>query len=640
MQAGVLALLIAGALAPAAAAQPSPSPTTTVDGPSAAIASLNGLSVARDGTGGLVYLKTVGGVSHAFVSALIGGRFQPPQQVDAGLPLATSQPVIAAGNGGVLLVGFINGGALYVADKATTTAAFGSPKALAGAASNPSLQMSNFGKAYLAFTVADGAGHDVRAAYYVGGNWSLESAPLNAVSAADDAGTGTGAPTVATAGDGVAAVAWGEGGHVYSRRVWGTSPSVVDEQADVPSLAGCGELSAGHPAAATEGNSSFVDVAFQEVVACGGGQQTRVLVNRLRASQYDGAVAADGLSSGGGDSAADPQVVMTEYGQGFVTSERTTSNDVVALELGNDGAPGGFFQINTLAGTSPPDPIPAIAGLFSDFITWQQNPGTTGPAEIRMRYEPRASTLGAEEVLSSPGLGPTDAARGLAAGGDSGGDAAVAWVQGTGASTRIVAEQLYEPPGGVVPAGKPAYVRTSQPALHWTPSNARWGPITYTVRVDGVVVGQTTSAALQVPSPLGDGPHTWNVLVANPAGLTKTSRAVRVFVDTVAPTLGTRLSGARRVDAILKLRLSYRDAPPTGLPARDASGVKSLTVHWGDGTTTHVKRGTRRITHRYTRPGHYRITITILDRAGNRHTVVRRLKIVKARAKAPKKRHP
>ena len=44
---------------------------------------------------------------------------------------------------------------------------------------------------------------------------------------------GSGAPQVATAGDGVGIVAWGEGGHVYSRRVWGTAPSVVDEQADI-----------------------------------------------------------------------------------------------------------------------------------------------------------------------------------------------------------------------------------------------------------------------------------------------------------------------------------------------------------------------------------------------------------------------
>ena len=110
-----------------------------------------------------------------FVSALVGGQFQPPVEVDAGLAGASSQPVIAAGNGGVLLIGFINGGQLYVVDRASTTAAFGAPDALAAGASNPSLEMTNFGKGYLAFTVADGSGHDVRAAYYDSGAWALEA---------------------------------------------------------------------------------------------------------------------------------------------------------------------------------------------------------------------------------------------------------------------------------------------------------------------------------------------------------------------------------------------------------------------------------------------------------------------------------
>jgi PKD domain-containing protein len=84
------------------------------------------------------------------------------------------------------------------------------------------------------------------------------------------------------------------------------------------------------------------------------------------------------------------------------------------------------------------------------------------------------------------------------------------------------------------------------------------------------------------------------------------------------------------------LRLTYRDAPPAGLPARDASGVAGLTIRWGDGTSTRVKPGTHRIVHSYRRPGRYRITIAVLDRAGNRASAVRRVKIAKRPAK---KRH-
>ena len=108
----------------------------------------------------------------------------------------------------------------------------------------------------------------------------------------------------------------------------------------------------------------------------------------------------------------------------------------------------------------------------------------------------------------------------------------------------------------------------------------------------------------------------------------------------MAPKLVTALSGARHTGATLTLRLTYRDAPPAGLPARDASGVASLTIHWGDGTTTHVKPGTHRIAHSYRRRGRYKITVTVLDRAGNRTTAARRVKITKppAKPKSPKGR--
>jgi hypothetical protein len=629
---GLFALLAAALLAPAAQAQPSPAPPTVIDGPSAAITSLNGLSVARDGTGGLIYVKA----AHVFVSALVGGQFQTPVEVDASLPAGSSQPVIAAGNGGVLLIGFINASQLYVVSRANATASLSAPASLAGPAANPSLQMSNLGKAYLAFTVADGAGDDVRTAYWAGDDWSLESAPLNAVAAGDDAGTGTGAPAVATAGDGVAIVTWGEAGHIYARRVWGTGPSVVAEQADAASVAGCAEVSVADPAVASGGDSSYADVAFREVVSCPGGRQGRVLVNRLRASQFDGAVAADGLAAGG-ESASDPQVAMTEYGQGFVTSEGQSSNDVFAMELGNNGAYGGVLQINSAAPAAPPDPVPGIAGLFSDVVAWQQDPGSAGPAEIRVRYEPRASTLGPEMIVSSPDEGATDAARGLAAAGDVGGDAAIAWVQGIGPSSQVVAEQLYQPPGPATPAKSPTYARTAQPVLKWAPSGARWGPITYTVSVDGAPAGQTGASALGVPSPLPDGPHVWKVIAGNPAGLTSGSRSARVFVDTVAPKVGATLSGARRPGARLALHMSYRDAPPRGLPARDASGVAGLAIRWGDGTITRVKPGTHRLAHDYRRPGRYKITITILDRAGNRTSAVRRVKIVRPRPRKGRK---
>jgi hypothetical protein len=617
------------ACAAAARAQPTPAPPEVIDGPSAAIQSLGGMSVARDGTGGLIYTKTVSGVPHVFVSTLLGGQFQPPVQVDTGLSGASSHPVIAAGNSGVLLIGFLNGGTLYVVDRTSATSAFTAPDALAAGASNPDIQMTNFGKGYLAFTATDGAGSDVRAAYYDNG-WSLEASPLNAVAPGDDAGSGSGRPSVAAAGDGVAIVVWGEGGHIYSRRVWGTAPSVAVYQADPASVSGCAEVSAGDPGVGSGGDSSYAAVVFQETVSCSGVQQDRVLVNRLQADQYDGAVAVDGLSSPGTGGADEPQVAETEYGAGFVTAAQEATNNVIAMQLGDNSGDGTIFQVNGLPAASPPYAVPGIAGLFSDLIAWQQDPGSAGPAEIRVRYEPKNGSLGSEIVASSPADGPTNAAQGLAVAGDVAGDAATAWVQGTGASTEIVAEQMYQPPSAVAPTQLLRYVRSANPTVSWEPSSSNWGPINYAVIVDGSAVLQTTGDSARIPKVLADGRHTWEISATNPAGVTTVSKAGTVFVDTVAPTARLTVSGSRRSGARIGLFVRYRDLPPAGLPQRDASGVAAITIRWGDGTVVHLKPGSHRDSHVYGRPGRYKVMVVVEDRAGNKTAIVRHLKIARA----------
>jgi hypothetical protein len=71
----------------------------------AVIVGLSGMSIGRDGTGGLVYMKDVAGVAHVFVSRVVGGFLEPPEEVDSVLGGPSSQPVTAAGNGGLLSAG-------------------------------------------------------------------------------------------------------------------------------------------------------------------------------------------------------------------------------------------------------------------------------------------------------------------------------------------------------------------------------------------------------------------------------------------------------------------------------------------------------------------------------------------------------
>jgi hypothetical protein len=221
------------------------------------------------------------------------------------------------------------------------------------------------------------------------------------VVAGDDAGTGSGRPAVAAAGDGVGIVTWGEGGHVYARRVWGTSPSVEYQQLDPsptslsPALSGYTEVSAGDPAIGVGGNSSYVDVGFDETLqgpAPGGETQTRVLLAQLVAEQTTTAVPIDGLSTPGSDSAEQPAVAINEYGRGFVTDAVTPSDQLFAQQLGTNGVPGTFERVDSLQNDALPYAQPAIAGLTSTLVVWQES--SVLGSEIEFRYAVDGSTLG------------------------------------------------------------------------------------------------------------------------------------------------------------------------------------------------------------------------------------------------------
>jgi hypothetical protein len=630
---GLMAALVAAAGATAATRRtPTLSPTNVVvDGPSPDIQSLNGLSIARDGAGGLVYVKNVGGAAHIFVSRLLGGSFQPPQQVDAGLSTPSSQPVIAAGQGGVLIVAFVNARTLYVAQAPDSQSPIGAPSPLFDGAINPAISMSTFGKAYLAFTAVGAANDQVRTAFYSQGQWSVASDPLNADPSAD-AGAGAERPAVSCSGDGVGIIAWGEAGHIYTRRVVGTSPSVAVLQADPPTVGGWQVIATSDPTISSGGDSSYASVTFQAQLANGTARQSRVLMNHLHAGQYDGTFQADGVQTGGTEGADQPQTAVTEFGDGWVTSEHDQTHQLFATVLGTNAGAESVGRIDSSNNTSAPDAVPATAGVTSTLIAWQQTPGISGPAEIRVRYAPDGSDLGPEQVVSSPTFGATNADSGLAAGGDVSGDGAIAWIQGTGAGTRLVTGQLYQSPGNFVPAFTFRYATTVNPVLSWSASAELWGAPRYAVEFDGVPIDQTYGTVVRTPAPVADGRHTWEVTATNQAGLTTAARLATVFVDTVHPLATLRLSGRRTVGLRQTIAVTRSDPPPPGAASTAASGLASTVVRWGDGARVQIGRTAR---HTFKRARTYTVTVTVTDRAGNRTVVTRKLTI-KPKPKKPK----
>jgi hypothetical protein len=621
---------LAGAAADRASAAQRRIPTlapanTVIDGPSADILSLGAMAVARDGTGGVVYLKNVNGVAHVFVSRLLGGAFRAPQQVDIGLPAPSAQPVIAASNPGQLLVAFINDGGLYVVTAPNALTPPGGPVGLVAGAANPALSAAPSGKAYLAFTVVGSGGHDVRAAYYNQGQWNVESNPLDA-NANDDAGDGNARPAVTAAGDGVGNVAWGEGGHIYTRRVWGSLPSANVYQADVSSLGGLPEISADQPEISSGGDSSYAAVVFRERFGSAGSVQERVLMNREHAGRYDGIAQVDGQAPDGPQGADQGQVAATEYGRGFITSETDITHDILAAPMSANASPTISQRVNSQVIAAPPDAVPAVAGTISTMIAWQQQPGSAGPAEIRLRYAPDGASLLPEQVISSPTLGPTNADQGLAAGGDLAGDAAASWVQGSGASTAIVAAQLFQTPGSFVPAQSFRYANSANPILTWSPSSELWGAPLYTVRIDGLPVANTGATSIRSPVPITNGRHLWQVTAVNRVGLSTVAKAATVLVDTFKPRVSIRFTGSRVVGATLHVAVKTNDSPAP-LPPSQASGIKSIQVKWGDGAKPFLKLRSARASHVFKRRRTYTLTVIVKDRAANRTVLTRKLKI-------------
>ena len=142
----------------------------------------------------------------------------------------------------------------------------------------------------------------------------------------------------------------------------------------------------------------------------------------------------------------------------------------------------------------PPGPVPATAYNGNGVLAYHQG-DPSGATSVRGRYydlQPASRVVTApsrEALLSRPELGPADPARGLAAGADRVGDAAVAFVQG--ADGKLVVA-VYDRPPGAYSLSTRRY-RTRR-VLAWGGGNDLWGPVRGTVYVDGRAVGSALGA--------------------------------------------------------------------------------------------------------------------------------------------------
>lgn len=609
-------------------------PGEPIDGPTADIVRLGDVDIARDGTGAVAYVKRDGGVDHVFVSRIARGVWSPPERVDASLPSASAQPVVAAADGGKAAVAFVSGGSLFVVTRLDGAPTFTAPTLVAAGASNPAIDMSINGASYLSFTAPGASAADVRVAHLErrGTQFNVLPDTLD-ITPARDAGDGTKRSQVAISADGTGLVVWGETGddgrtHVYARRVFRERISVAPQDLTLSELEGRAGRDADLPSLDIEDDSSYAWVAFRQAFLDGVALRTRVITRRLRGSQFEEPFTADGVAFGTGEAATTPRVALNGRGEGIIAAASVGAAGAIGTPVHDDKIfPAYRFDTGNAVA---PQPFPAFPETGDGYLAWLQ--GVPGAAQVRVRgwdIDVTKRDVGppaAEIPLSDPGLGAVDPTAGFDGASNRAGDLVVLYVQGTGENRRLMSATFDRVPGRFRVYTTSKYRRYLRPPLSWQPSFELWGPLTYSVQIDGVDVGTTQDTKLKPLVKLTDGAHKVRVVATDRRGQTATTKTSTIRVDGTAPELAVRISGTRKAGKALKFRLTADDVRNgTG-----RSGLKYVRVDFGDRTPRITLKGrSATVSHAYER-GRYTLRVTARDRAGNVEVVRRRLTIKKA----------
>lgn len=600
-------LLAAHAVLAAVPAHAGLFPGDTIDGPSADIRALGDLDLARDGTGALAYVKRVDGVDHIAVALFEGGVFKPAERIDPALPLDSSQPVVGAADGGRLAIVFVNGGIVYGAVR-PSGGPWAAPVALAAGA-DPAVDLSINGTAYATYTSAG----DVRVARLDRrtNSWAAIEQPAD-VDPARAAGVGAGRSRVAISADGIGVVTWGEGGHVYARKMFGAALSTAPQDLTPADFEGRVPVLSELPEIDAEDDSSYAWVAFRQSFADGG---SRILARRQRGTGFDPPVAIDEAS---GEPVGAPRIDLNGRGVGIGMTTGAQSGQPMWSMLERDTFGLGVRLFG--ASVAAPAVMPAISennsGLMAAVLG---GPGESPLVRARTIEDGKA---GIEQVMSRPELGAVVPELGFDAAADRASGVVVAWVQGGPDDRRIVAGYLDRVPGNFAGYTSQRCCRNPLPRFSWQESFSLWGAVRYIVSVDGKVVGETTNRFLTPATPITGPTHKWQVLAVDGRGQTKRSRTRLLRIDDLRPLVSVGYKRTRRV-----VSLSVRARDPDR-PGHHRSGLRSVVISWGDrskgarGTTARL-----RARHRYPGRGTFPLTITARDRAGNERVVTRAVRI-------------
>jgi hypothetical protein len=618
-------------------------PAQTIDGPSESIVGFGGVAMAEDGTGGVVYLERVAGVTHVFVARLVEGHWLAPIRVDTEEPYAASWPRIAAADGGELIVVWATPFAtekqhpvdeLLGATLAPGADSFGraqiiDPDIREGTGTSPDLVMSPTGQADVVYRVVRSESaipllrpgdveESVRVAHFDGTRWSNLGAINRDPGISMREPTEANAPQIAVGPTGNGVVVWQEPeilgvARIWARRIFGESLDYVmpvsaesfggapiGQDADAPSVA--------------ISRLGQADVAYRQ--SWGPGSPLpgpRIFLNTLpngeatSGAEFRGANIADSAVSGGTsasvgrpsvdiDEKEDVRLLYDANGTPRVI-EGTDRGLSAALSVGPQFVGSRLSRAAELPSASVMNP--SGGGLSA----WPSADAQGAPAVAVREDFPDGAVQTA--LLSGGAGGPIGE---LAVGRSGLGDGLIAFQQGQIGDAAIVVAQTTSPPVPSILDTPKGWIRPSQAAISWQPAESADGPVTYHLVLDGRALAVPAGKRqLQLnPQGLGSGSHSVQVLATDSDGQSTLSPPSKLLIDGVPPTV--RIARALHGTAV-------------GVRVSDHySGVdtRAVVVGFGDG---HHGRGKALYLHRYARPGVYRVTVQVRDKLGNEGVV-------------------
>ncbi len=622
-------------------------PAKTIDGPSEDIVGFGGAAMAEDGTGGLVYLKRVGGVPHVFVSRYAAGQWQAPIQVDTEEHFGASWPRIGAAEGGELIVVWAtpfateHGHPVYEllgSELAPGSSTFGraaiiDPYISEATGTSPDLAVSSTGQADVVYRVVSFSSavsllrptdvvESVRVASFTGERWTSLGAINREPGLSMRPPTEANAPQIALDPKGNGVVVWQEPeatgvARIWARRIFGQSldyamPVTATSYNGVPI-----SNDADAPAVAIS-KLGQAEVAYRQPYAPGSPLPgARIFLNTLpdgeseSGAQFLGAGIADSSVEGGRlASVGRPSIDVDERRETRLLYDADGEPRVVersgrgVLSSSTLGTP----FTGSLLGPAPELASAAVVNPEDGGVSAWPSADARGRPGVGVREDfPDGAVQTA--LLSGGAGGPIGE---IAVGRDGLGDGLVAFQQGPIGNASIVGAQVTAPPEPFAVTLPKGWIRPGQLHVAWVPAESANGPLTYQVVLDGRPVGSPqTGLSYTFPRhSVSTGTHNVQLLARDIFGQEVLTQESAVKVDGTPP----------------RVRLTRRGLTLVVQVSDTGSGLvsSSVRVSFGDGASSNKRRDAA---HRYARAGTFTVFVTARDRAGNRVSVRRKVRL-------------